>query len=648
MSLIAKSLIIKMSKKQKKKIIQISLAILLFVAAFVSEKLLVKGLIIENGSIWFLFMYIVPYLIVGWKVIAEAGENILHGQIFDENFLMVIASIGALCIGEYPEAVAVMIFFQIGELFEDIAVGKSRKSIAALMDIKPEYANLIDGDKISKVKPEKVEIGDIVLVKPGEKVPLDGIIEQGSSSLNTVALTGESLPRDVSENDGIISGCINMRTPLRVRVTSKYEDSTVKKILELVENSAANKAPSENFITKFAKFYTPIVVACAVLLAVLPPLVNILTKSVAYTTVGAGAIWTEWIRRALTFLVISCPCALVISVPLSFFAGIGSASKQGVLIKGSNYLEALSKAKIIAFDKTGTLTKGNFTVTAIHPNKISEDELLETACLAELYSDHPISLALKGAYKKPIESKRVSNIVEIAGKGISGMIDGRKVYVGNGKYMETLGIDYHDCSQVGTIVHIAIEDEYAGHIVISDQIKADSRQAILDLRALGIKTVMLTGDRKNVGESIGKKLKLNEYYCELLPKDKVEKVEELIKQKGKKEKLVFVGDGINDAPVLTRADVGIAMGALGSDAAIETADIVLMNDKPSDIVKAIRLSKRTRKIVVENISFALGVKLIILILGALGIANMWFAVFADVGVSVIAILNAMRCLKVNK
>lgn len=637
-----------MEKNEKKKLKGIIAAAVVFAAAIIAQKLLVKNEVLEEKSIWFLFIFLVPYLMSGYKVIAEAFENIFHGEIFDENFLMLVASAGALCIGEYPEAVAVMIFFQIGELFEDVAVGKSRKSISALMDIKPEYANVIRNGKISKVKPEEVEIGEIVLVKPGEKIPLDGIVSEGESSLNTVALTGESAPRDVAPDSGVISGCINMNSPIKLRVTSKYAESTVKKILDLVENSASNKAPAENFITKFAKYYTPCVVAAAVLLAIVPPLAGIIFKTSAYTASGAGALWSDWIHRALTFLVISCPCALVISVPLSFFAGIGSASKQGVLIKGSNYLEALSKAKIIAFDKTGTLTKGNFSVTAIHPNSMSEEKLLETACLAELYSDHPISAALKGAYKKPLESKRVSNIVEIAGKGISARIDGKKVYVGNGAYMKALGIDYHDCSRVGTIIHVAVEKLYAGHIVISDQIKPDSRQTIADLRMLGIKTVMLTGDRENVGASVAEKLKVDEYYAQLLPADKVEKVEKLIKEKNTKDKLVFVGDGINDAPVLMRADVGIAMGALGSDAAIETADIVLMDDKPSDIVKAIRLSKRTKKIVTENITFALAVKFIILILGALGIANMWLAVFADVGVSVIAILNAMRCLKAIK
>ncbi len=624
-----------MSRKQKKKLIQILVSAVLFAAVSVCEKLIPA---LCDKWYYMLILYLVPYFIIGYRVLYTAGRNIIHGQIFDENFLMALATVGAFGTGEYPEAVAVMLFYQIGELFESIAVGRSRKSISALMDIRPDSANVERAGEVMSVSPEEVEIGEIIVIKPGEKVPLDGIVEQGSSSLNTVALTGESTPREVSENDGVISGCVNINGLLRVRVTSRYAESTVSKILELVENSSVNKAKTENFITRFAKYYTPVVVICAVILAVVPSLI-----------IGAGewSVWKEWISRAMTFLVISCPCALVISVPLTFFGGIGGAGKSGILVKGSNYLELLAKVKTVVFDKTGTLTKGNFSVSALHPDGMEPDELLELACFAELYSDHPISAALKSAYKKPVESARVNNICEYAGYGISAVIDGRKVCVGNGKYMKTLDVEYKDCHNPGTIVHVSVDGVYAGHIVISDEIKADSKEAVSYLQSCGIKTVMLTGDRRSAAGYVAGELGIDEYYAELLPADKVDMVETLINENKSEGALAFVGDGINDAPVLSRADIGIAMGGLGSDAAIEAADIVLMDDSPSKIKTAMRISAGTKRIVLENIIFALVVKFIILIFGALGIADMWWAVFADVGVSVIAILNATRALRLK-
>ena len=636
-------------KHIKKDIIRLVIAAAFFAGAIISQKVLVSLEIVDAESIWFLPMYLVPYIIAGYKVIAEAAENIVHGKVFDENFLMVIASVGALCIGEYPEAVAVMILFCVGEIFEHIAVDNSRKSISKLMDIKPEFAFVLRSGKYERVKPEEVKIDEIILVKPGEKIPLDGVVLEGKSAINTVAITGESLPRDVIEESEVYSGCINMSAPIKIKVTSDYENSTVGKILELIENSSQSKAPSETFIRKFAKVYTPVVVFSAIALAVLPPLCGMLFKMDFYTSSTPLTVWSDWLHRALTFLVVSCPCALVISVPLSFFAGIGGASKEGMLIKGSNHLEDLSKLRSVAFDKTGTLTKGDFCVVAIHPEEINEEELLEIACHAEIYSNHPISEALRAAYKKPAEEKRVSNIVEVAGKGISGKIDGKITYVGNASYMEMMEIEYKDCSQKGTIVHVARNGEYLGHIVISDSIKPDSRMAISDLRMLGINTYMLTGDRESVAEDVAAKLKVDKYYASLMPADKVDIVTSLKSELGKGEKIAFTGDGVNDAPVLGVADVGIAMGALGSDAAIESADVVLMDDKPSNIAKLVKHARRTKRIVGENIAFSILVKLVVLILSAVGVAHMmYFAVFADVGVMIIAVINAMRCMKMKK
>ncbi|MEG2813520.1 MAG: heavy metal translocating P-type ATPase, partial [Oscillospiraceae bacterium] len=578
----------------------------------------------------------IPYLIIGFDVLWKAIRNILRGQIFDENFLMTIATIGAICIGEYPEAVFVMLFYQVGELFQSYAVGKSRKSISSLMDIRPDYANVIHNGEIIQIDPETVAINDIIIIKAGEKVPLDGVVIEGTSTLNTTALTGEAMPRDVFVGENIISGCININGLLKVKVTKLFSESTVSKILDLVENSSSNKAKTENFITRFARYYTPAVVIAAVCLAVIPPLFF-------------GGIFNEWLNRALIFLVISCPCALVISVPLSFFGGIGGASKCGILVKGANYLEALAKSEIVVFDKTGTLTKGNFKVTAIHPEKVSETDLLELAVMAESYSNHPISLSLKTEFSKPIDKTKIGDISEIAGQGVCALIDNKQIYVGNSKLMENIGANWHECKNQGTIIHIAVGTEYQGHIVISDEIKETSLATILNLKKQGIKkTVMLTGDKKTVGNAVGEYLHIDKTLCELLPIDKVSCVENLLKEKTNKGKLIFVGDGINDAPVLSRADIGIAMGALGSDAAIESADIVLMDDNPAKIPLAIEISKKTRNIVIENIVFALAVKTAVLILGACGFANMWWAVFSDVGVSVIAIINATRALRVKK
>ena len=578
--------------------------------------------------------FIVPYLVIGWDVLWKAIRNIAHGQIFDENFLMALATVGAFGTGEFPEAVAVMLFYQVGEWFQGYAVGRSRQSIAKLMDIRPDYANIEQNGKLVEVDPEEVSIGQTIVIKAGERIPLDGIVLEGKSTVDTAALTGESLPRDVAPGDDVISGCINQNGLLRVRVTKEFGESTVAKILDLVENASAKKAKAENFITKFARYYTPCVVIGAVLLALVPPLI-----------VGG---WTMWIQRALIFLVISCPCALVISVPLSFFGGIGGASKCGILVKGGNYLEVLAKTQTVVFDKTGTLTKGVFNVTAIHPEQCSEAELLEMAAYAESYSDHPISRSLKEAYAEEIDALRVSQVEEISGRGVHATIDGKRVCVGNDKLMENIGVSWHPCHRVGTTVHVAIDGVYAGHIVISDEIKQDAAKAIRQLKAEGVeKTVMLTGDAKAVGESVAKELGLDEVYTQLLPADKVEKVEQLLNHRQGNGKLAFVGDGINDAPVLSRADLGIAMGAMGSDAAIEAADVVLMDDQPSKIATAIRIAKKTLGIVKQNIVFALAIKGLFLIMGAFGVANMWEAVFADVGVAIIAILNAMRALKVE-
>ena len=552
---------------------------------------------------------------------------------------MALATVGAFCIGEYPEAVFVMLFYQVGELFQSYAVGRSRQSIAALMDIRPDYANVEREGRLLQVDPEEVAVGDYIVVKPGEKIPLDGVVTEGSSAVNTAALTGESLPRDVSPGDAVVSGCINQSGLLRIKTTKLFGESTVAKILDLVENSSSKKARAENFITKFARYYTPAVVIAALLLALLPPLI-----------LGGGwPVWSAWLNRALIFLVISCPCALVISIPLGFFGGIGGASKAGILVKGSNYLEALARTEILVFDKTGTLTKGTFQVTAVHPEEISEERLLELAALAESYSDHPISLSLKAAYQKEIDAGRVKNAEELAGRGVRATVDGLTVCAGNSRLMKEAGADWYDCHLTGTVVHVAVEGRYAGHIVISDVVKPDAAEAVADLKRQGIRrTVMLTGDTPAVGEQVGRELGLDEVHAGLLPADKVDWVEALLKQKSPRGKLAFVGDGINDAPVLSRADIGIAMGGLGSDAAIEAADVVLMDDKPSKLSTAIEISKKTLRIVKQNIVFALGIKALVLLLGALGMANMWEAVFADVGVSVIAILNATRALKAGK
>lgn len=612
-----------MNRKQKRWFARILVSGLLFAAA----------LLVPLDGYARLAVFLVPFAVIGWDVLWRAVRNISHGQVFDENFLMSIATIGAFLTGEYPEGVAVMLFYQVGELFQSYAVGRSRQSIASLMDIRPDYANVERDGKLVQVDPEEVAVGDIITIKAGEKIPLDGVILKGSSSIDTAALTGESVPRDAAPGDDVISGCINQSGLLLVRVTKAFGESTVAKILDLVENSSSKKAHAENFITKFARYYTPAVVIGALLLAVIPPLL-------------ADGLWQEWIHRALIFLVISCPCALVISVPLSFFGGIGGASKCGILVKGGNYLEVLAKTEIIVFDKTGTLTKGVFNVTAIHPDTIPEGRLLELAALAEAYSDHPISRSLKDAYGMEIDTGHVAQVEELAGRGVRARIDGMTVCAGNGRLMDEIGVKWHPCHHIGTTVHVAVDGSYAGHIVISDEVKADAADAIKALKQQDVrKTVMLTGDAKAVGEGVAKQLGLDEVHAELLPAGKVERVEALLAQKSPKGKLAFVGDGINDAPVLSRADIGIAMGALGSDAAIEAADIVLMDDKPSKIATAMQISRKTLRIVKQNIVFALAVKALVLLLGALGMANMWEAVFADVGVSVIAILNASRALK---
>lgn len=605
-----------------------------------SAVLLVAAVLIPYEGPWRFVLFLPAYFVIGWDVLWKAARNIAHGQVFDENFLMALATVGAFCTGffgegEYPEAVFVMLFYQVGELFQGYAVGKSRKSIASLMDIRPDYANVERDGQLTQVDPEEVAVGDTITVKAGERVPLDGVVLEGQSMVNTSALTGESVPRQVQPGDDVISGCVNQSGLLRVRVTKPFGESTVQKILDLVENSSSKKAKAENFITKFARYYTPIVVFCALALALVPPLF-----------VGD---WVGWVQKALIFLVVSCPCALVISVPLSFFGGIGGASRQGILVKGGNYLEVLANTEIVVFDKTGTLTKGVFNVTAIHPEEYSESGLLEMAALAESYSDHPISRSLKEAWGKELDASRVGEVEELSGRGVRAQVDGKTVCAGNDKLMEDIGVKWHPCHHVGTTVHVAVEGKYIGHIVISDEVKPDAKEAIAALKAQGVKkTVMLTGDAKAVGESVAKDLGLDEAYTQLLPGDKVDRVEALLSEKSPKGKLAFVGDGINDAPVLSRADIGIAMGALGSDAAIEAADIVLMDDKPSKIAKAMEISQRTLRIVQQNIVFALAVKLLVLALTPFGIANMWEAVFADVGVMVIAILNASRALQAGK
>ena len=616
-----------MSKKQKRMLFRILLSAALLLAAVL--------LPLDSLPLLRLAVFLVPYGVIGWDVLWRAVRNIAHGQVFDENFLMALATVGAFFTGEFPEAVFVMLFYQVGELFQSCAVDKSRKSIAQLMDIRPDYANVERDGQLVQEDPEDVAVGDVIVIKPGERVPLDGVVLEGSSTLNTSALTGESLPREVDAGSDVISGCVNLTGLLRVQVTKAFEESTVARILDLVENSSSKKAKAEHFITKFARIYTPVVVISAALLALLLPFLIHVT-------------WAESIHRALIFLVISCPCALVISVPLSFFGGIGGASRHGILVKGGNYLEALANTEIVVFDKTGTLTQGVFNVTAIHPDQCSEQHLLELAALAESYSDHPISRSIRDAWGAELDRSRVTSVEERSGKGVQAQVDGVPIWVGSGKLMDEIGVTWHPCHKVGTTVHVASQGTYLGHIVISDQVKPDATQAIRDLKAAGMKkTVMLTGDAAAVGEAVAAELGLDEVHAQLLPADKVDRVEALLKEKSPKGTLAFVGDGINDAPVLSRADVGIAMGALGSDAAIEAADVVLMDDKPSKIAAAIRIARRTRRIVLQNIVFALAVKLLVLLLGALGDATMWEAVFADVGVSVIAILNATRALKVK-
>lgn len=620
-----------MNKKQKKMLVRIIIAAaLIIVLSFLPVEGYLK-----------MALYMVPYLVIGYDILKKAWKGILNKQVFDENFLMAVATIGAILLGDYKEGVAVMLFYQIGELFQSYAVGKSRRNISELMDIRPDYANVEVDGKLEQVDPDEVEIGTVIVVQPGEKVPIDGIVTEGKSTLNTSALTGESVPRDISVGEEVISGCINLSGVLKIQTTKEFGESTVSKILDLVENSSSKKSKSENFISKFAKYYTPAVCYGALALAILPPLVRMLFM-------GMSPQWGDWIYRALTFLVISCPCALVISIPLSFFAGIGGASNQGVLVKGSNYLETLSQTKYVVFDKTGTMTRGVFEVSGIHHNEMEDAKLLEYAALVECSSSHPISKSLQKAYNKPIDRSRVRDIEEISGHGVVAKVDGVTVAAGNEKLMEKLGISYVSCSHVGTIVHMAVNGKYAGHILISDVIKPHAKEAIKELKKAGIsKTIMLTGDRKNVADAVAQELGIEEVYSELLPADKVSKVEELLAKKDEKEKLAFVGDGINDAPVLSRADIGIAMGALGSDAAIEAADIVLMDDDPLKISKAIKIAKKCIRIVYENIYFAIGIKVLCLILGALGIANMWMAIFADVGVMVIAVLNAIRTLFVK-
>ena len=621
-----------MTKKQKKVLVRIIVAaVLLIILHFVPLE-----------GMWLGLLYLIPYAVIGYDILRKAVLGIMHGEVFDENFLMAVATVGAMGLGEYSEGVAVMLFYQIGELFQSVAVGKSRQNISALMDIRPDYANIEAEDgSLEQVDPDDVEIGTIIVVRPGEKVPIDGVVVEGTSTLNTSALTGESVPREITVDQDVISGCVNLTGLLKIRTTKEFGESTVSKILDLVENSSMKKSKSENFITKFARYYTPAVCYSALALAILPPVINLI--------MGNPAAWSTWIIRALTFLVISCPCALVISIPLSFFGGIGAASACGILVKGSNYLEALSETKYVVFDKTGTLTKGVFDVTGIYPGRdFTEDELLEYAAYAESYSNHPISKSLKISYGKELEASNVSDVEEISGHGVTAKVNGKQVAAGNAKLMKSLNLSYTENTGVGTVVHVAVDGKYAGYILISDVIKDGAKEAIASLKNSGVKKcVMLTGDSKTVAEYVADELKLDEVHSELLPADKVSCVEKLLQDKSEKEKLAFVGDGINDAPVLSRADIGIAMGALGSDAAIEAADVVLMDDNPAKIALAMRISRKCLRIVYENIVFALAVKAICLILGALGIANMWVAIFADVGVMVLAVLNAIRCLRIK-
>ncbi|MBQ8929642.1 MAG: cadmium-translocating P-type ATPase [Oscillospiraceae bacterium] len=635
-----------MNKKQKNLLIRIIIAAIFFVPLYLISEDIVHTNI---PKVVVFIMFLIPYLLVGYDILRKAFLGIKNGQVFDENFLMTVATIGAIVLGEYGEGVAVMLLYQVGELFQSYAVGKSRRNITELMDIRPDYANIeVDGE-LEQVDPDEVEIGSIIVVNPGEKIPLDGVIVEGTSALNTSALTGESKPQDVGVEDEVLSGSINMTGQLKIRTTTEFDESTASKILDLVENAASRKSKSENFISKFAKYYTPIVCYAALALAILPPLFCMLTKIGMDHYATVGALWGDWVLRACTFLVISCPCAVVISIPLSFFAGLGGASNQGILVKGSNYLETLSEVKVVAFDKTGTITKGNFAVTAVHHSPVDEKKLLEYAAMAEAHSSHPISRSLQNAHGKKTDQTRVTDIKEISGHGVTVKIDGVDVAVGNEKLMKMLGVEHIDCHHVGTIVHVAVDGAYCGHIVISDELKETSKQAMSELKRAGVeKTVMLTGDAESVAKKVAEEVGLTDYRAELLPADKVNCVEELLRECSGSKKLAFVGDGINDAPVLSRADIGIAMGALGSDAAIEAADVVLMDDDPMKISKAIKISRKCLRIVKQNIAFALAVKVICLLLAAVGIANMWIAIIADVGVMILAVLNAIRCLFVKK
>ncbi|MBR6280006.1 MAG: cadmium-translocating P-type ATPase [Bacteroidales bacterium] len=634
-----------MNKKQKTLLIRIIVAAVFFVPLYLISEEIVPVRLPKAAVI---VLFLIPYLLVGYDILRKALKGILNGQVFDENFLMAIATIGAIVLGEYGEGVAVMLLYQIGELFQSYAVGKSRRNISELMDIRPDYANLETEDGVEQVDPDEVETGSVIVVRPGEKIPLDGVVLEGESSLNTSALTGESLPRAVGPDSEVLSGSVNMSGVLRIRTTSEFDESTASKILDLVENAASRKSRSENFISKFAKRYTPVVCILALALAVLPPLFVMLTKAGMDQYASVGALWRDWILRACTFLVISCPCAVVISIPLSFFAGLGGASNQGILIKGSNYLETLSQVKTVAFDKTGTITKGNFAVSTVHKSPIDEKKLLEYAAHVECHSSHPIARSVKEAYGRHVDASRVTDLKEISGHGIVAKLDGVEVAVGNGKLMEMLGTEYEDCFHVGTMLHVSVGGIYCGHIVIADEIKDTAKEAVAALKRAGVeKTVMLTGDAKSVAESVAAEVGLTDYEAELLPADKVTCVEKLLKECTGNKRLAFVGDGINDAPVLSRADVGIAMGALGSDAAIEAADVVLMDDDPLKIAKAVRISRKCLGIVRQNIVLALGVKFVCLVLAALGIANMWVAIVADVGVMILAVLNAIRCLFVR-
>ena len=635
-----------MNKKQKNLLIRIIIAAVFFVPLYlISEEIIPTSL-----PKWVIIvLFLIPYLTVGYDILRKAALGIKNKQVFDENLLMTIATIGAIVLGEYGEGVAVMLLYQVGELFQSYAVGKSRRNISELMDIRPDYANIETEDGLEQVDPDEVEVGSIIVIEPGEKVPIDGVVIEGSSSLNTSALTGESKPVDVTEGSDVLSGSINMTGVLKVRTITEFDESTASKILDLVENASSRKSKSENFISKFARIYTPIVVFCALALAILPPLFIMITKVGIGSYESAGKIWMDWIFRACTFLVISCPCAVVISIPLSFFAGIGGASRQGILVKGSNYLETLSEVRVVAFDKTGTITKGNFEVTAIHHSPLEEKKMLEYAALAESHSSHPISLSLQQAYGEQTDRGRVTDVQEISGHGIVANVDGHEVAIGNEKMMNKVGVEYHPCSHIGTIIHMALDGEYAGHIVISDTLKPTSKEAMAALKRAGVeKTVMLTGDAKKVAEKVAADVGISDFRAELLPTEKVGAVEELLAESSGKKRVAFVGDGINDAPVLSRADIGIAMGALGSDAAIEAADIVLMDDDPLKIAKAIRISKKCLGIVKQNIVFTMAVKVICLLLAMLGLANMWIAIGADVGVMILAVLNAIRCLFVSK